>query len=91
MSQDAEQTPFEPQSSATAMPAGVCLTHGWHGATACPKCSTGPVQPLGHIAPAFKVYTACDGGHDWLPWLRLENGSHVTRCTRCGREEQWDE
>jgi hypothetical protein len=29
-------------------------------------------------------------GHDWLPWLRLDNGSFVTRCTRCGQKEQWD-
>jgi hypothetical protein len=39
------------------------------------------------------VQTGCmnpsGGGHDWLPWLK-RGGSAYTRCTWCGREEQWD-
>jgi hypothetical protein len=31
------------------------------------------------------------GNHRWLPWLRLDNGSFVTRCLACGRVEQWDD
>lgn len=31
------------------------------------------------------------GQHNWLPWLRLDNDSFVTRCLACGRQEQWDQ
>jgi hypothetical protein len=40
--------------SASAVPPGTCVTHGWHGMTMCPRCSSsaGPFTPL---APAVTV------------------------------------
>lgn len=42
--------------SGTALPAGTCGIHGWHGYVACPKCSSAVKQTL----PAPKPLSDCD-------------------------------
>jgi hypothetical protein len=34
-----------PPGSGTALPAGTCATHGYHGRVSCPRCSTSADQP----------------------------------------------
>jgi hypothetical protein len=43
-----------------------------------------PDNGLGQIA------WNCSGGvHEWLPWCRIDDGSFVTRCIHCRREERF--
>jgi hypothetical protein len=48
---------------------------------------TGPTHFTLRSPEAQKCY---EDGHDWMPWLKLPNGSDWTMCGRCGRQEQYD-
>lgn len=54
--------------------------------------ATCPVHnPSVGVADAAQLHFGCPAGaHEWLPWLRLENGSYVTFCIHCKRHEQYD-
>lgn len=39
-------------ASSTAVPAGNCVTHGYHGRVACPRCSTSTHPPLALSQPS---------------------------------------
>ena len=39
------------------------------------------------VADAIQVAALVDcmrGFHDWLPWIRLDNGDYATWCAHCG-------
>lgn len=52
----------------TAAPPGNCVTHGWHGMTTCPRCSSsaGPFTPLTQTVPARPVDQKCVDALDRL-------------------------
>ena len=42
--------------SSTAVPPGNCVTHGYHGRVACPRCSTSAIPPA-PLGQAVEIVT----------------------------------